>query len=114
MTLEWPRPEGRVEIYIVRWWATDHENDVHQLNVTQPPEVLDSLSSSANNVRVLIGELIPGIEYTFQIRTVSYNLESDVTILSARTSKLEIFFKFKLNYMKNFFSATNSIGSCGR
>ncbi|XP_044737307.1 tyrosine-protein phosphatase 10D-like isoform X2 [Chrysoperla carnea] len=88
VTLEWPRPEGRVEIYIVRWWATDHENDVHQLNVTQPPEVLDSLSSSANNVRVLIGELIPGIEYTFQIRTMSYNLESDVTVLSARTMPL--------------------------
>lgn len=88
VTLEWPRPDGRVEIYLVRWWATGQETDVRERNVTQPPEVPDiSPSSSANNVRVLVGDLTPGIEYTFQIRTMSYNLESDVTTLTTRTSK---------------------------
>lgn len=39
-------------------------------------------------VRVLIGELTPGVEYKFDIHTISYNLISDVTQLSARTLPL--------------------------
>lgn len=39
-------------------------------------------------VRVLIGDLTPGVEYKFDIHTISYNLISDVTQLSARTLPL--------------------------
>lgn len=39
-------------------------------------------------VRVLISDLTPGVEYKFDIHTISYNLISDVTQLSARTLPL--------------------------
>lgn len=39
-------------------------------------------------VRVLIGDLVPGVEYKFDIHTISYNLISDLTQLSARTLPL--------------------------
>ncbi|ENN80085.1 hypothetical protein YQE_03484, partial [Dendroctonus ponderosae] len=52
VTLEWPRPEGRVETYIVR---------------------------------LLVGDLMPGEEYVFDIQAISNDLESDVTVLKTRT-----------------------------
>lgn len=39
-------------------------------------------------VRVLISDLFPGVEYKFDIHTISYDLISDVTQLSARTLPL--------------------------
>lgn len=39
-------------------------------------------------VRVLIGELMPGVQYKFEIHTVSYRLTSDTTHLSTRTMPL--------------------------
>lgn len=39
-------------------------------------------------VRVLIGDLFPGLEYKFDIHTNSFNLESDLTHLAARTLPL--------------------------
>lgn len=39
-------------------------------------------------VRVLIGDLTPGVEFKFDIHTVSYDLVSDLTQLSARTLPL--------------------------
>ncbi|ERL89353.1 hypothetical protein D910_06724 [Dendroctonus ponderosae] len=55
VTLEWPRPEGRVETYIVR---------------------------------LLVGDLMPGEEYVFDIQAISNDLESDVTVLKTRTMPL--------------------------
>lgn len=37
-------------------------------------------------VRLLIGDLMPGIEYVFDIQAVSNDLESDITVLRTRTS----------------------------
>lgn len=37
---------------------------------------------------MLIGDLFPGLEYKFDIHTNSFNLESDVTHLAARTLPL--------------------------
>lgn len=39
-------------------------------------------------VRVLIGDLFPGLEYKFEIHSISYNLVSDITHLSRRTLPL--------------------------
>lgn len=39
-------------------------------------------------MRVLIGDLFPGLEYKFDIHTNSFNLESDLTHLAARTLPL--------------------------
>lgn len=38
-------------------------------------------------VRILIGDLKPGVEYKFEIYTTSYGLNSDKTELVTRTSK---------------------------
>ncbi|XP_066154391.1 tyrosine-protein phosphatase 10D isoform X4 [Euwallacea fornicatus] len=81
VTLEWPRPEGRVETYIVRWWLA-----------TNPSEVNKSIVSQSQNgtgpVRLLVGDLMPGEEYVFDIQAISNDLESDITILRTRTMPL--------------------------
>lgn len=35
ITLEWPKPEGRVESYILRWWPTDNNLKVQTKNVSE-------------------------------------------------------------------------------
>jgi receptor-type tyrosine-protein phosphatase beta len=35
ITLEWPRPEGRVETYIIRWWPTDKREQIRTKNVSE-------------------------------------------------------------------------------
>ncbi|KAG4079096.1 hypothetical protein HA402_001067 [Bradysia odoriphaga] len=111
ITLEWPRPEGRIEMYVLQWWPTDRTKEIYTKNVTEanvckyfdsimPPESpkpkflsaapIDSSTSGKKEpiVRVLIGDLFPGWEYKFHIHTVSYNLISDKTHLAARTLPL--------------------------
>uniref|UniRef100_A0A8D8Q8Q7 protein-tyrosine-phosphatase n=1 Tax=Cacopsylla melanoneura TaxID=428564 RepID=A0A8D8Q8Q7_9HEMI len=85
VTLEFPRPEGRIEYYLVTWRGLGAESASQELftkNVTSDPEDKDK------HVHILIDGLTPGVKYQFTIRTVSYGLESDVTSLSARTMPL--------------------------
>lgn len=35
ITLEWPRPEGRVETYIIHWWPTEFPDQVSDKNVSE-------------------------------------------------------------------------------
>lgn len=49
---------------------------------------IDPSSSKNAKSEVLIGDLFPGLEYKFDIHTISFNLESDVTHLAARTLPL--------------------------
>lgn len=37
LTLEWPRAEGHVDYYTIKWWATDEPQLVEYKNVTQLP-----------------------------------------------------------------------------
>lgn len=46
------------------------------------------INKKHDDVRVLIGDLTPGVHYNFDIHTISYNLISDVTQLSKRTLPL--------------------------
>lgn len=103
VTLEWPRPDGRVETYIVKWEESSNPTKLNSRNVTQS-------QNDTGPVRILVGDLIPGVEYTFYIQAVSYDLESDTTTLKTRTSKYVI--KKNNNCIDNlFFSALNTIGS---
>ncbi|KAK7873176.1 hypothetical protein R5R35_006394 [Gryllus longicercus] len=90
VTLEWPRPEGRVERYIVRWQAVDDPEFVQVRNVTE--QMVNPRSEhnteEGRPVRVLIGDLTPGLNYTFRIHTESYGLQSDNTVLYERTMPL--------------------------
>lgn len=80
ITLEWPRPEGRVETYVVRWWEGTNPSQVSKRNVSQN-------QNGTGPVRLLVGDLMPGVEYVFDIQAISNDLESDVTVLRTRTSK---------------------------
>lgn len=35
ITLEWPRPDGRVETYILKWWPTENPDQIFSKNVTE-------------------------------------------------------------------------------
>lgn len=80
VTLEWPRPEGRVEVYIVKWRESTNPSQVNKQNISQN-------QNGTGPVRMLIGDLIPGVEYTFEIQAISHELKSEITILKTRTSK---------------------------
>lgn len=87
VTLEWPRPEGRIETYVIRWWPVENPQDIRSKNVTESNDVTSVLFEENSVQRVLVGDLMPGVQYSFVIYTVSYNLFSDITNLTTRTSK---------------------------
>lgn len=80
VTLEWPRPEGRVETYIVRWSESTNPTHINKRNVTQN-------QNETGPIRLLITDLMPGEEYMFDIQAISNSLKSDVAILKTRTSE---------------------------
>jgi receptor-type tyrosine-protein phosphatase beta len=97
VTLEWPRPEGRIEYYALKWWPLDIPESIRAKNVTASTDpssivfedgsTLSSSPSANHNVeRILVGDLMPGVEYVFTVYTVSYDLVSDTTSLKTRTS----------------------------
>ncbi|KAK1120751.1 Tyrosine-protein phosphatase 10D, partial [Melipona bicolor] len=88
VTLEWPRPEGRIETYVIRWWPIENSEDIHAKNVTESNDVTSVLFEENTVQRVLISDLMPGVQYSFMLYTVSYNLFSDITNLTTRTMPL--------------------------
>ncbi|XP_058822089.1 tyrosine-protein phosphatase 10D isoform X2 [Topomyia yanbarensis] len=98
ITLEWPRPEGRVETYIIHWWPTEFPDQIYSNNVSETSTIYpysvsglgdeDKLTDEPPTVRILIGDLMSGVMYNFKIQTVSYGLTSDVTKLQTRTMPL--------------------------
>nr|XP_031828651.1 tyrosine-protein phosphatase 10D isoform X5 [Nomia melanderi] len=86
VTLEWPRPEGRIETYVIRWWPFENSEDVRSKNVTESNDVSSVLFDENAVQRVLVSDLMPGVQYSFMIYTVSYDLVSDVTNLTTRTN----------------------------
>lgn len=83
VTLEFPRPEGRIEYYVINWEALDG-------NERMEPKSRNMSGNGAKGgrVRALVEDLMPGVKYRFDIHTVSYGLHSDVTTLTARTMPL--------------------------
>jgi hypothetical protein len=73
-------------MYVVRWAAEGEEEPPRTKNVTEQNPSAPHRSEE-QPVRVLIGDLMPGVKYLFEILTVSYHLGSDTTKLAARTSK---------------------------
>lgn len=90
VTLEWPRPEGRIETYVIRWWPVENPEDTRAKNVTASPDVSALMfdEDTVHMEKVLVGDLMPGMQYTFVVYTISYDLVSDVTNLTTRTMPL--------------------------
>lgn len=87
VTLEFVRPVGRIELFIITWWPTDNLSDVRSKNVTG----LDDESEhdlEEKTERFVVEGLMPGAEYSFSIITTSYELFSDVTNITSRTMPL--------------------------
>ncbi|XP_070491352.1 tyrosine-protein phosphatase 10D isoform X3 [Chironomus tepperi] len=92
ITLEWSRPEGRVEMYIINWWPTDSPDHIHSKNVSEQnvsPIIHNDKNGEVKEehplVQVLINDLKSGFEYNFRIQVTSYNLISEITNLKVRT-----------------------------
>ncbi|XP_076754004.1 protein tyrosine phosphatase 10D isoform X5 [Xylocopa sonorina] len=86
VTLEWPRPEGRIETYVVRWWPVENPEDARTKNVTENNDASSGLFEENTVQRVFVSDLMPGVQYSFTIYTISYNLVSDITNLTTRTN----------------------------
>lgn len=84
MTIEWPRPKGRVEWYSLRWWPTDPPGpgEARARNLTE--------GGAGPTVRALIDGLDPGSGYAITIAAYSYNLTSDNFTMEIRTRKLPV------------------------
>ncbi|CAK1578883.1 unnamed protein product [Parnassius mnemosyne] len=91
MTLEWPRPAGRVEWYELRWWPSGEEGEEGaEGGEGAEGEAMGARNISAGEdgstrVRALLGGLRPGRGYHVSIAAHSYNLTSDLFTMHART-----------------------------
>ncbi|XP_048481180.1 tyrosine-protein phosphatase 10D [Plutella xylostella] len=97
MTLEWPRPKGRVEWYSVRWWARDPAEGGGEgaRNLTAAEGAAEGAGAGEGGaeggrgtVRALIPGLASGVGYTVAIAAHSYNLTSDIFTMDTRTRPL--------------------------
>ncbi|KAI5729489.1 hypothetical protein M8J76_003060 [Diaphorina citri] len=77
VTLKFPRAPGRVELYNITWQGNDTR--------VRCKEVLYQPAVGTKFVLVNIDGLVPGLIYTFSITSVSYNMHSSVTNVSAQT-----------------------------
>lgn len=75
----------------MRWWDEEHPNDIFKRNVSQN-------QNETGSVRMLIGDLMPGVLYVFGIQSISNDLDSDITFLKSRTSKS------KIKFLRNMFN----------
>ena len=67
VTLVWPRPEGRVDLYRLKWYQVNNPEDV-RVKTIQGNVQTEGIS---RKVSVLIGELHPGVQYMFEITICS-------------------------------------------
>lgn len=85
VTLEFNRPEGRIEVYSVKWWPVDDPLEAKTKNISG---VMDESIDDDKIQKFVIEDLIPGVEYSFSIFTTSYGLWSDTVNATARTMPL--------------------------
>lgn len=82
LTMEFPRPEGRIERYEISWAEV---TDSGEMLPAKHKNMTGLGSREEERVRAVVEDLMPGVMYNFEIHTVSYGLHSDITSLSART-----------------------------
>ena len=90
LTLRWPRPEGRVDRYHLKWYPLSNPEDtrIKVLPEESPSGSASSSSKDASAVSVLVPNLHPGVEYMFEITTEAHNLRSETVRLGVRTMPL--------------------------
>lgn len=87
VTLEWPRPEGRIEYYALKWWPLEIPESIRAKNVSASDLTGLGIEEGTTHIeKILVDDLKPGVEYVFTVFTVSYDLLSDTTTVTTRTS----------------------------
>ncbi|XP_042228695.1 tyrosine-protein phosphatase 10D-like isoform X1 [Homarus americanus] len=81
ITFEWPRPEGRIDMYTIVWW-NDRTPDRKKLKEIPGNQATEGIN---RKLTVLIGELMPGELYNFQIYTTAHGFNSENVSISSRT-----------------------------
>ena len=84
VTLRWPRPEGRVDVYHIKWYPNKNVDDIRQKEISGnvPTEGI------GRNIAVLVPDLHPGVEYMFEITTEAHGRRSQTTKTRVRTMPL--------------------------
>ncbi len=83
VTLRWPRPEGRIDRYHLKWYPLSNPEDTRDKVVPG-----DGGGGDGGGAAVLIPNLHPGVEYMFEITTEAHELRSETVRLSVRTMPL--------------------------
>ncbi|CAL4061233.1 unnamed protein product, partial [Meganyctiphanes norvegica] len=81
ITFEWPRPEGRIDNYTFTWWNQNTpEKKMHKyVPGSQATEGIH------RKLSVLVGDLMPGETYTFEVYTTSHGISSEKKNFTTRT-----------------------------
>jgi len=84
ITLQWPRPDGRIDFYLITWAPLDKPDDMRAKEIPGDTETegIDRI------VKILIESLHPGVEYHFKITTKSHDLSSNTVTKIIRTQPL--------------------------
>ncbi|XP_032511666.1 tyrosine-protein phosphatase 10D isoform X3 [Danaus plexippus] len=88
VTLEWPRPEGRVEWYEVRWWSSEDEAGGSAAEGEGQALRRVPATEGSRSARAVLDALLPGYGYALAIAAHSYNLSSDLFTMHTRTRPL--------------------------
>lgn len=83
ITLEWPKPEGRIDVYYVKWYPLSNPEDIRTKTIPG-----DASEREAKKISILIPDLHPGVDYMFEIVTEAHQLKSDTVRSSIRTMPL--------------------------
>lgn len=75
---------------MIKWWPVENPDDFRTKNVSENVSDISGISFeeiAIHTERVLVGDLMPGVEYFFVVYTISYDLVSDISNLTTRTSE---------------------------
>ena len=84
ITLSWPRPEGRIDRYFVKWFPLSNRDDFRIKEIPGNAQT----EGIGRKLGVLIEDLHPGVEYMFEITTEAHALRSETVRTSIRTMPL--------------------------
>ena len=83
VTLQWPKPEGRVDVYHIKWYPRSNPD------AFEVKEIQSNIQSrNGRSIEVLITDLHPGVEYVFETDTEAHNLRSEARKTFVRTMPL--------------------------
>ena len=84
VTLSWPRPDGRVDRYFVKWYPLSNVEDIRIKDIAGDVET----EGIARTIDVVVADLHPGVEYMFEITTEAHGMRSETVRSSVRTMPL--------------------------